>query len=119
MNTTFLSGDTTPVLDCQCQTTVVGPLAVIRAVMVTTCGGASQATFITGGSTRTCTFVTLMTGEFTTGSACTSPMVSTNSAESQQDVDGSVGLRTYHQLESWFRPMISACLPSTRNPTIA
>src|SRR4026209_2289797 len=87
--------------------------------MVTTCGNASQAIFITGGSIRTCTFVTMITGEFTTGSDCTSPTVSMNSAESQQEAEGSLGLRTSHQLESSFLPMISACLPSTSAPTMA
>jgi len=42
-----------------------------------------------------------------------------NSAESQQEVEGSLGFRTYHQLESSFLPMISACLPITSAPTIA
>jgi hypothetical protein len=60
----------------------------------------------------------MITGEFATGSDCTSPTVSTNSAESQHEVEGSLGFRTYHQLESSFLPMISACLPITNAPTM-
>ena len=58
-------------------------------------------------------------GELTTGSDCTSPTTSTNSAESQQETEGSLGFRTYHQVESWFLPIISACLPTSSAPITA
>src|SRR5512141_2664574 len=97
---TCLSGETNPVLDSQCQVTVEGPLEVISTPIVTTCGNASQAKFRIGGSTRTRRPVTMISGGFTTGSDCTAPTVLTKSAESQQEVEGSLGLRTYHQVES-------------------
>src|SRR5215213_85290 len=113
------SSDLFPALDCQLHLTIDGPFVLISATMRTLCGNASQATFMAGGSTRTSILVTIISGGPTAGSSSTFPVTLMKSTESQQLVDGSLGLRTYNQVTSAFLPMISACRPMFKAPMIA
>jgi hypothetical protein len=63
--------------------------------------------------------VTIISGGFTTGSDSTFPAASVTLAESQQEVTGLLGFLTYHQDESSFLPIISACLPGFNAPATA
>jgi hypothetical protein len=72
-----------------------------------------------GGSTLTFMLVTVISGGPTTGSDATSPSVSIKTAESQQNVEGSLGFLTYNHVESGFLPTISASLPRFKAPTTA
>src|SRR5688500_1116877 len=66
----------------------------------------------------TFTLFTVFSGGFTTGSDSTLPIVSMTLAASQHKVEGSLGFLTYHQDESRFFPIISACLPGFNAPAI-
>src|SRR3989304_6383593 len=94
-----------------------GPLVVICALTMTTGGKASHATCMAGGSTLTAMPVTTISGGFTTGSDSTFPTVSVTLAASQQEVAGLLGFLTYHQDESRFLPIISACRPAFNSPS--
>src|SRR6266498_2449719 len=106
-------------LDSQNHVTTDGPFVVIWALRTTLCGNASHATFMATGSTLTLMLVTIISGGPTTGSRSTFPSTLMKSTESQQLLEGSLGLRTYNQVISIFFPITSACLPSMSAPMTA